>query len=129
MKLRRFEFFGAACALLVGFATPAAAQPADVGVYALGPGRIGAIVAVVAGLLGVVIGALALRAARRIGTGAGRKKAVGALAAGSIGMAIGGWVVATAGGGLGTGHGLGGGVVALVVGSIGVVLGGLARAR
>lgn len=95
----------------------------------ISPGRAGAIVAVLTGLVGVVIGALALRSARRGGTGAVRRRAGGALVAGLVGAALGGSVVAAAGGGLGTGHGFGGGIVALVVGSISMVLGGVARAR
>jgi hypothetical protein len=98
-------------------------------VYAMTPGRLGAVVAALVGLIGVVIGGLALRSAGRIGTGNGRSGAIAALVAGVIGLALGGLVVVTADGGIGTGNGLGGGVVALVVGLIGVALGGLALAR
>ncbi|MEV0808196.1 DUF6223 family protein [Micromonospora sp. NPDC050200] len=126
----------AAAALLGGFglAAPAAAhvsvQPAAADVYTMSPGRIGAIVAAVVALIGVVLGGLALaRSAGRIGTGNGRIGAIVAPVLGLIGMVIGGLVVATADGGLGTGNGLGGGIVALVVGLIAVVLGGLALAR
>jgi len=119
----------AAAALLVGFglATPAAAQPDAVPVFAMTPGRLGASMAALVALIGMVIGGLALARARR--TGDGLRGGVVALVAGLIGSALGALVVATAGGGLGTGHGLGGGIVALVAGSISVVLGGLARAR
>ncbi|MFE9203262.1 DUF6223 family protein [Micromonospora sp. NPDC007230] len=126
----------ASAALLgaVGLAEPAAAhvsvQPAAVSAYTLSAGRIGAIVAALLALTGVVLGGLAMaRSAGRIGGGSGRRGAIGALALGLTGMVIGGLVVATADGGLGTGNGLGGGVVALVVGLIGVALGGLTLAR
>ena len=125
-----------AVALVVGFglATPAAAQaseqPPAVTVYTLTPERIAASLAAVAGLIGAVIGALALaRSAGRIGTGDGRRGAIVALVLGPIGLVVGGLVVATADGGLGTGHGLGGGIVAIMVGLIGMALGGLALAR
>jgi hypothetical protein len=125
----------AAVALVAGFglATPAHAhvsvRPA-VDVYTLSPGRIGAIVAALAGLIGAVIGGLALaRSAGRIGTGKGRRGAIVALVLGPFGLIIGGLVVATADGGLGTGNGLGGGIVAMLVGLIGMILGGLALSR
>jgi hypothetical protein len=118
----------------VGFAAPAAAhvlvQPAAASVYTMSPGRIGAFVAAVVGLIGAVIGGRALaRSAGRIGTGNGRRGAIVALVLGPIGLVIGGLVVATADGGLGTGNGLGGGIVAMIVGLIGMALGGLALAR
>jgi hypothetical protein len=94
--------------------------------YALTPGRLGAITAVLVALTGSIVGGLALARARR--TGDGLRGGIVALAAGLFGIAVGALIVATAGG-LGTGGGLAGGVVALVVGSISVVLGGLARAR
>jgi hypothetical protein len=126
----------AAAALVAGFglAAPAAAQvsdqPAAASVYTMSPGRIGASVAAVVGLIGAVIGGLALaRSAGRIGTGNGRRGAIVALVLGPIGLVIGGLVVATADGGLGTGNGLAGGVVAMVVGLIGMALGGLALVR
>ena len=126
----------AAAALVggVGLAAPAAAQVSDqppaVSVYTLTPERIAATVAAVVGLIGAVIGGLALaRSVGRIGAGNGRRGAIVALVMGPIGLAIGGLVVATADGGLGTGNGLGGGVVAMVVGLIGIALGGLALAR
>ncbi|WP_067832717.1 DUF6223 family protein [Actinomadura kijaniata] len=116
----------------VGLAAPAAAQasaqPVAAGVYDMSAGRVGAIVAALAGLLGLVIGVRALvRSARR--TGSGRNGAAVAVATGVFGMALGGLVAATADGGLGTGNGLGGAYVALLVGLAGTVLGGLALAR
>jgi hypothetical protein len=126
----------AAAALVGGFglAAPAAAQvsaqPDAASVYTMSPGRIGAVVAAVVGLIGVVSGGRALaRSAGRLGTGNGRRGAIVALVLGPIGLVIGGLVVATADGGLGTGHGLGGGIVAMMVGLIGMALGGLALAR
>ena len=118
----------------VGLAAQAAAQVTDqppaVTVYTLTPERIAATVAAVLGLIGAVIGGLALASsAGRIGTGNGRRGAIVALVLGPIGLVIGGLVVATADGGLGTGNGLGGGVVAMMVGLIGMALGGLALAR
>lgn len=125
-----------AAALIGGFglvlpaATYASVQPAAASVYTMGPGRIGATVAAVVGLIGAVIGGLALaRSAGRIGTGTGRRGAIVALVLGPIGLVIGGLVVATADGGVGTGNGLGGGIVAVVVGLIGMTLGGLALVR
>jgi hypothetical protein len=99
-------------------------------VYAMSYGRLGASVAAVLGLIGVVIGGLALaRPAGRVGTASGPRGAILALAAGLIAMALGGLVVATSAGGIGTGNGLGGAIVALVVGLIATAVGGLALAR
>ena len=123
--------FGVAIAISIGGSTAAAAddlRPA-VSVYTMSLGRLGAIVAGLVGLTGVVLGGLALRSAGRLGTGSGRSGAIAALAAGLIGTTLGGLVVVTADGGIGTGNGLGGGIVALVVGLIGMALGGLALAR
>ena len=125
----------ALAALVGGFAlaAPAAAHVSDqpaASVYTMSPGRIGAIAAAVVGLIGAVIGGLALsRSAGRIGTGNGRRGAIVALVLGPIGLVIGGLVVATADGGLGTGNGLGGGIVSMMVGLIGMALGGLALSR
>jgi hypothetical protein len=125
-----------AAALAVAFvlATTVAAygsgQPATVPNYAVTPKRIVASAAAVVGLIGAVIGGLALaRSAGRLGAGNGRRGAIVALAMGPIGLVSGGLVVATADGGLGTGNGLAGGVVAMIVGLIGIALGGLALAR
>ena len=82
-------------------------QPPAVSPYTLTPERIAATVAAVVGLVGAVIGGLALaRSAGRIGGGNGRRGAIVALVMGPIGFVIGGLVVATADGGVGTGHGL-----------------------
>lgn len=99
-------------------------------VYTLGPGRLGAIIAGVLALTGVVMGALALRRQREgSGTRSGRRGAIAALVTGLIGIALGGLVVATSAGGIGTGNGRGGGIVAMGMGLIAVTLGGLALRR
>jgi Family of unknown function (DUF6223) len=125
-----------AAALVCGFglAAPAAAQgsvqPVNVAAYTVTPKRIMASGAAVTGLIGAVIGGLALaRSAGRIGVGNGRRGAIVALMLGPIGLVVGGLVVITADGGLGTGNGLAGGVVGMMVGLIGMALGGLALAR
>jgi hypothetical protein len=105
-------------------------QPPAVSAYTMTPERLTASVAAVVGLIGAVIGGLALaRSTRRTGSGNGRRGAIVALVLGPIGLLVGGVVVATADGGLGTGNGLGGGIVAMVVGLIGMALAGLALAR
>lgn len=89
-----------------------------------------ATVAAVLGLIGAVIGGLALaRPAGRFGTSSGRLGAVVALAGGVIAIALGGLVAVTSDSGIGTGNGRGGSYVALLVGLIALVLGGLALAR
>ncbi|MEV4461862.1 DUF6223 family protein [Microbispora sp. NPDC049633] len=117
-----------------GHATPSAAhllvQPAGVGAYAMTAGRLWALAAMLLGLVGVVVGGLALaRAAGRIGIGNARSGAVVALGAALTCTVIGGLVVAAADGGPGTGYGIVGGWVALVVGPAGAVVGGLALSR
>lgn len=105
-------------------------QPTDPSSYGMTSGRLAANAAVVLGLIGVVIGVLALvRPAGRFGTASRRLGAIVALSAGLIGMALGGQVAGTSGGRIGTGGGLVGAVVALVVGLIATALGGLALAR
>jgi hypothetical protein len=131
------HLLAAAAAALLGIfvlAAPAAAhvsiQSDPVGAYALTAGRLWSVVAALLGLVGVVIGGLALaRSAGRIGTGTGRRGAILALVAGLAGAVIGGLVVAAADGGPGTGYGIVGGYVALTVGLIATVLGGLTLAR
>ncbi|MEV6811579.1 DUF6223 family protein [Micromonospora sp. NPDC051296] len=122
-----------AAGTLLGGAPAAAyvsAEPVAASVYTMSAGRLGASVAAVLALAGVVIGGLALaRPASRIGTGSGRRGATMALVAGLIGIALGGLVVATSDSGIGTGNGRGGAYVALAVGLIAVVLGGLALVR
>jgi hypothetical protein len=120
-----------AAALLAGFglAAPAAAQ-VSVAAGRITPGRAGALVAAVVGLISVVIGGLALARSRgRVGTGGGRSRAIVALVVGLIGMVLAAQHLARYTGGFGTGGGRAGAIVALVLGLIGVVLGGLAQAR
>jgi Family of unknown function (DUF6223) len=120
----------AGCVLATTVAAYGSSQPDAVSNYAVTPKRFVASGAAVVGLIGAVIGALALaRSAGRIGAGNGRRGAIVALVMGPIGLVIGGLVVATADGGLGTGNGLAGGIVAMIVGLIGIALGGLALAR
>jgi hypothetical protein len=118
----------------LGPAAAAAAQALDhppaVAVTTLTPERMAAALAIVVGLIGAVIGVLAVAgSARGIHTGSGRRGAIVALVMGPTGLVIGGLVVVTADGGLGTGNGLGGAVVAMVVGIISMMLGWLALAR
>ena len=86
----------AAAVLVEGFclAASAAAQVSDqspaVGVYTLTPERIAATVAAVVGLIGAVIGGLALAcSAGRFGAGNGLGGGVVAIVVGLIGMALG----------------------------------------
>ena len=106
------------------------AQPADPTSYGMTPGRLGANVGVVLGLIGLGFGVLALaRPHGRFGTATGRLGAIVALALGLIGMALGGLVAAASGGRIGTGGGLAGAIIAMVVGLIAALLGGVALAR
>jgi hypothetical protein len=118
-------------------------QPAIAGIFAVSGGRLGATASAVVGLLGTVVGGIALaratgraRARVRAGTAIGVAGGLGgpggaalAMALGLTGTVLGAFFVATADGGLGTGDGLGGAVLAVVLGLIATVLGGLARAR
>ena len=109
---------------LLGFAEPAAS------VYTITPGRLGAIVAGLLGLTGLVIGGLSLlRPNGRFGTSSGPRGAMIAFGAGLIGIVLGVLVVATSDAGIGTGNGRAGAYVALVVGTTAIVLGGFAMAR
>jgi hypothetical protein len=116
-----------------GFAVPAAAhvfvQPAAVDAYTLTSARFWATSAALLGLVGAVVGGLALaRSVRRIGNG-GRKGAIVALVSGLIAVVGGALNLAVADGGPGTGNGVVGGAIALVLGLIGMALGGPALAR
>jgi hypothetical protein len=104
-------------------------QPSDAGSYGMTSGRLMASGAALLGLIGIVIGILALvRPSGRFGTASGSLGAIVALIAGLIAIAVGGWIVATAGG-IGTGGGRAGAIVALVLGLIGTGLAGLALFR
>jgi hypothetical protein len=119
--------------LLVAAEVPAAVHVAAqqaVSSYALTSGRLWSFVAIGLGLIGVVVGGLALaRPAGRLGINTGRLGAALALGAGLIGAVVGAVVVAASGGQLGTGGGLAGGVVGIALGLVGAVVGGLALAR
>jgi len=105
-------------------------EPAAATVPGLTPRRVWATTVIVLGLVGVVIGGLALsRPAGRFGSASGPLGAIAALVAGSIAAVNGGLVLAMASGGPGTGNGVVGGAAALVLGVIGTALGGLALAR
>jgi hypothetical protein len=101
---------------------------AAVDVYALSPGRLGAITAALLGLAGAIIGGMALRRQSR-GIGTGRRGAVVALAAGLMGLALGLFVVVTSSGGVGTGNGRGGAYVAVMLGTIALAVAGRALGR
>ncbi|MEU9185533.1 DUF6223 family protein [Streptomyces sp. NPDC048484] len=129
-----FAAVGIALLGVFALAAPAAAhvfaQPSAASVYTMSAGRLGATTAAVLGLIGMVVGGLALaRPAGRFGTHNGRLGVGVALAAGLIAVALGGLVAGTSDGSLGTGNGLGGAIVALIVGLIAMALGGLALAR
>jgi hypothetical protein len=110
---------------LVHRAASAAGEAGAPGVFYLSSGRLGAITSVLIGLTGVVSGVRALRSARRAGNETRRFPV--ALVAGPLAVVLGGWMVATAPGGVGTGNGLGGAVVGVVLGLIAIGLGALSR--
>lgn len=93
----------------------------------IGTGRLLPGLAAVAGLIGVVVGGLALTRSRR--AAGARAGAVAAAFFGLISLVVGGLHAAYSAGGFGTGNGLAGALVAIVLGLIGMVLGGLALAR
>lgn len=108
-------------------------HPVTATVLAVSSGRLGAFVAAVVALAGVVIGGRALarsagRARSAGGSGDGRGGSV-AIVLGLVGLTVGGLITATSDDGVGSGNGLGGAVVAMVLGLIAVLVGGLARAR
>jgi hypothetical protein len=101
-----------------------------VGAYELTAGRFWSLVAGGLGLVGVVIGVLALiRSAGSTSPRSRQGRAAAAIIAGVLGAVIGGLVVASADGGPGTGSGVVGGFMALLIGLIALVLGGLALTR
>jgi hypothetical protein len=105
-------------------------EPAATTVQGVTPGRAWATIAAFIGLLGVVVGGLALRqAVQSIGRGHGRKGAIVAVVAGLIAVLNGVLNLAVATGGPGTGNGVIGAAGALVLGLIAAGIGLLAMAR
>jgi Family of unknown function (DUF6223) len=105
-------------------------EPGSITVYGLTARRLWATIAAMLGLLGVVVGGLALtRRAGRAGMAPERLAIIVAFAAGLIAVINGGLNLAVATGGPGTGNGVVGGAAALVLGLIAVTLGGLGLAR
>lgn len=88
--------------------------------YDMTSGRAWSLIGAAVGLVGVVLGVLALKR---------RRGGLAAVIAGLAGAALGVVVVVMAKGGPGTGYGIVGGYVSLVVGLAAVVLGGLARRK
>jgi hypothetical protein len=93
----------------------------------IGSGRLLPTLAAVAGLIGVVIGGVALARVRRAGNG--RVWAIVAAALGLISLIVGGLHAANSAGSFGTGNGLAGAIVAIAVGLVGIVLAGLTLVR
>ena len=105
-------------------------EPAANTVYGLTARRLWATTVAGLGVLGVVVGGLALaRPASRFGTAYGRLGAIVALLAGLVAIVNGGLVLAVANGGPGSGNGVVGGAAAFVLGLIALALGGLAVKR
>jgi hypothetical protein len=90
----------------------------------IGSGRLVPTASAVIGLIGVIVGGLAL--AR---TGKGRARAITAVIAGLISVIVGGLHAVNAAGGVGTGNGLAGAIAAIILGVIALVLGGVALRR
>ena len=108
-------------------ATPAAAHTLAAAGYGITPGRAAALLPVVVGLISVVIGGLALRYVRRIGSG--QRGPILALVVGLVGIVLSVLHLARSTGGIGTGSGKLGAIVALVLGVFGTVLGWMALTR
>jgi hypothetical protein len=104
------------------------ATPASAADLTIGSGRLVPSVAAMVGLIGVVLGGMALARSRR-STGMGRSRAFAAGLAGLLSAVLGGLHAANAAGGVGTGNGLAGAIVAVLLGLIGMFLAGLALAR
>lgn len=105
-------------------------EPSAMTIHGLTPRRLWATIVAILGLLGVVIGGLALgRPASRFSVASRRLGAIVALVAGLIAAINGGLNLAVASGGPGTGNGVVGGAAAVVLGLIALALGGLALAR
>ncbi|MFF0613050.1 DUF6223 family protein [Nocardia tengchongensis] len=123
----------AIAAILLGgiaLAAPAVASvQQSAAVTGITSGRVGPAVTALVGLVGVVIGSLALAGVGRLATGDGRRGATVALIAGMISLVLGSVFAATAAGGPGTGNGIVGSWAAMVFGLIGVILAGLTLNR
>lgn len=105
-------------------------EPTAPGITYMSSGRLGAIVAGLVALAGVIAGGRALaRSPAPLEEESKRMGPIASVIAGLFSIALGALVAATAKGGIGTGNGLGGAIVAMVVGSLSTVLGGLALAR
>jgi hypothetical protein len=106
-------------------------EPGAITVYGLTARRLWATIAAVLGLLGVIVGGLALtrRTNRLGGTAPERLAIIVAFAAGLAAVINGGLNLAVATGGPGTGNGVVGGAAALVLGLTALTLGGLGLAR
>lgn len=106
-------------------------EPGSITVYGLTARRLWATIAAMLGLLGVIVGGLALtrRAGRRLGTAPERLAIIVAFAAGLIAVINGGLNLAVATGGPGTGNGVVGGAAALVLGLTALTIGALGLAR
>jgi hypothetical protein len=99
-------------------------------VYGLTARRLWATIAAMLGLLGVIVGGLALtRRAGRLGTAPERLAIIVAFVAGVAAAINGGLNLAVATGGPGTGNGVVGGAAALVLGLTALTLGGVGLAR
>lgn len=86
--------------------------------YDLTTGRTLTLVAIPFGILGVVLGVRALRAAKL-------SPATGGASIVSVGLGV--WILLAADGGPGTGNGVVGAAMAVVLGAAGMLLGGLAH--
>ena len=134
---RTFAFILAALAAIALFAllvhavlvTAHVSEPAGTTVYGATPRRLWATAATALGLVGVVIGGLALRRSRRNGTGNRRVGPIVALVAGLIAVVNGGLNLAVATGGPGSGNGVIGGAAALVLGLIAMAFAAVALAH
>ena len=113
-----------------------ALQPVLASITIMGSGRLGPTVAAVIGLIGSVIGGLALIRSKRhtrsetdLRSTDDQSRTAAVLALGVISLVLGGLFLATADGGPGTGNGVVGSAAAIVLGIIAIILAGLTRTR